>query len=88
MITRLVSLGNVSIDIVAEVAALPERGGDMLASSSDKSVSPPRVDVEHVVQRLPRRWLERVAGVVGRGNQDALSDVGRYPGTSPMCSPR
>ena len=28
MITRLVSLGNVIIDIVAEVEALPERGGD------------------------------------------------------------
>ena len=32
MITRLVSLGNVIIDIVAEVEALPERGGDVLAS--------------------------------------------------------
>jgi sugar/nucleoside kinase (ribokinase family) len=34
MITRLVSLGNVIIDIVAEVRALPERGGDMLASGA------------------------------------------------------
>jgi sugar/nucleoside kinase (ribokinase family) len=32
MINRLVSLGNVIIDIVAEVPALPERGGDVLAS--------------------------------------------------------
>jgi sugar/nucleoside kinase (ribokinase family) len=32
MIKRLVSLGNVIIDIVAEVPALPERGGDVLAS--------------------------------------------------------
>jgi sugar/nucleoside kinase (ribokinase family) len=34
MITRLVSLGNVIIDIVAEVPALPERGGDVLASGA------------------------------------------------------
>jgi sugar/nucleoside kinase (ribokinase family) len=32
MITRLISLGNVIIDIVAEVEALPERGSDVLAS--------------------------------------------------------
>jgi sugar/nucleoside kinase (ribokinase family) len=32
MINRLVSLGNVIIDIVAEVPALPEPGGDVLAS--------------------------------------------------------
>ena len=32
MINRLVSLGNVIIDIVAEVPALPESGGDVLAS--------------------------------------------------------
>ncbi|HJY46168.1 MAG TPA: PfkB family carbohydrate kinase [Propionibacteriaceae bacterium] len=32
MITRLVSVGNVIIDIVAEVPELPERGGDVLAS--------------------------------------------------------
>jgi sugar/nucleoside kinase (ribokinase family) len=34
MITRLVSLGNVIIDIVAEVPVLPERGGDVLAWQS------------------------------------------------------
>jgi sugar/nucleoside kinase (ribokinase family) len=34
MITRLVSLGNVIIDIVAEVEALPERGADVLASGA------------------------------------------------------
>jgi sugar/nucleoside kinase (ribokinase family) len=34
MITRLVSLGNVMIDIVAEVDTLPERGGDVLASGA------------------------------------------------------
>ena len=32
MITRLVSVGNVIIDVVAEVPELPERGGDVLAS--------------------------------------------------------
>ena len=32
MINRLLSLGNVIIDIVAEVPALPESGGDVLAS--------------------------------------------------------
>ena len=32
MITRLVSVGNVIIDIVADVPELPERGGDVLAS--------------------------------------------------------
>jgi sugar/nucleoside kinase (ribokinase family) len=32
MINRLVSLGNVIIDIVAEVPSLLERGGDTLAS--------------------------------------------------------
>jgi len=34
MITRLVSLGNVIIDIVAEIATLPERGTDVLASAA------------------------------------------------------
>lgn len=38
MITRLVSVGNVIIDIVAEVAALPERGGDVLASGATLAV--------------------------------------------------
>jgi sugar/nucleoside kinase (ribokinase family) len=33
MINRLVSLGNVIIDILAEVPALPERGSDVLASA-------------------------------------------------------
>jgi hypothetical protein len=33
MITRLVSLGNVIIDLVAEVPELPERGADVLAST-------------------------------------------------------
>jgi sugar/nucleoside kinase (ribokinase family) len=34
MITRLVSLGNVIIDILAEVPELPERGADVLASAA------------------------------------------------------
>jgi len=34
MITRLVSVGNVIIDIVAEIATLPERGADVLASAA------------------------------------------------------
>ena len=34
--------------------------------------------MEHVVQRLPRRWLERVARVVGSGNKSAMPDVGRH----------
>ena len=39
MITRLVSLGNVIIDIVAEIATLPERGTDVLASAAAIEVS-------------------------------------------------
>jgi sugar/nucleoside kinase (ribokinase family) len=38
MITRLVSVGNVIIDIVAEVEALPERGSDVLASRASLEV--------------------------------------------------
>ena len=38
MITRLVSLGNVIIDIVAELPELPERGGDVLASRATLEV--------------------------------------------------
>jgi sugar/nucleoside kinase (ribokinase family) len=38
MITRLVSLGNVIIDIVADVPSLPERGGDVLASQATLEV--------------------------------------------------
>jgi sugar/nucleoside kinase (ribokinase family) len=38
MITRLVSVGNVIIDIVAEVEALPERGSDVLASRASLDV--------------------------------------------------
>ena len=39
----------------------------------------PGVDVEHGVQRMTRRRLERVTDVVGGGNEDALPDVGRDP---------
>jgi sugar/nucleoside kinase (ribokinase family) len=38
MITRLVSVGNVIIDIVAEVEALPERGSGVLASRASLEV--------------------------------------------------
>jgi sugar/nucleoside kinase (ribokinase family) len=38
MITRLVSVGNVIIDIVTEVEALPERGSDVLASRASLEV--------------------------------------------------
>jgi sugar/nucleoside kinase (ribokinase family) len=38
MITRLVSVGNVIIDIVAEVETLPERGSDVLASRASLEV--------------------------------------------------
>ena len=37
----------------------------------------PAVDVEHALQRFPRRRPERLAGVVGRREQDALPHVRR-----------
>jgi sugar/nucleoside kinase (ribokinase family) len=64
MITRLVSLGNVIIDIVAEVPALPERGGDVLASGA-------RLEVGggfNLMAAAARQGLEvAYAGALGHG---------------------
>jgi hypothetical protein len=47
-------------------------------TAGDASGSP-SIDVEYAIERLPLRWLECVAGVVGGRDEDALSDVGRHP---------
>lgn len=46
-------------------------------TNADKSVFSPGVDVEDRIQGLTRCGLERVAKVVGGGNQGAMPDVGR-----------
>jgi sugar/nucleoside kinase (ribokinase family) len=64
MITRLVSLGNVIIDIVAEVAALPERGGDVLASRAALEVG----GGFNLMAAAARQGLEvAYAGALGQG---------------------
>jgi sugar/nucleoside kinase (ribokinase family) len=64
MITRLVSLGNVIIDIVAEVPALPERGGDVLASRAALEVG----GGFNLVAAASRQGLEvGYAGALGNG---------------------
>jgi sugar/nucleoside kinase (ribokinase family) len=64
MITRLVSLGNVIIDIVADVAALPERGGDVLASRAALEVG----GGFNLMAAAARQGLEvAYAGALGHG---------------------
>jgi sugar/nucleoside kinase (ribokinase family) len=64
MITRLVSLGNVIIDIIAEVDALPERGGDVLASRAAIEVG----GGFNLMAAAARQGLEvGYAGALGRG---------------------
>jgi sugar/nucleoside kinase (ribokinase family) len=64
MITRLVSLGNVIIDIVADVEALPERGGDVLASRAALEVG----GGFNLMAAAARQGLEvAYAGALGRG---------------------
>jgi sugar/nucleoside kinase (ribokinase family) len=64
MITRLVSLGNVIIDIVAEVPALPERGGDVLASRAALEVG----GGFNLMAAAARNGLEvAYAGALGHG---------------------
>jgi sugar/nucleoside kinase (ribokinase family) len=64
MITRLVSLGNVIIDIVANVEALPERGGDVLASRAALEVG----GGFNLMAAAARQGLETAyAGALGRG---------------------
>jgi sugar/nucleoside kinase (ribokinase family) len=64
MITRLVSLGNVIIDIVAEVEALPERGGDVLASGAALEVG----GGFNLMAAAARQGLEvAYAGALGHG---------------------
>jgi len=64
MITRLVSLGNVIIDIVAEVPALPERGGDVLASRAALEVG----GGFNLMAAASRQGLEvAYAGALGHG---------------------
>jgi sugar/nucleoside kinase (ribokinase family) len=64
MINRLVSLGNVIIDIVAEVPALPERGGDVLASGAALEVG----GGFNLMAAAARQGLEvAYAGALGHG---------------------
>jgi sugar/nucleoside kinase (ribokinase family) len=71
MITRLVSLGNVIIDIVAEVPALPERGGDVLASAAALEVG----GGYNLMAAAARQGLEvAYAGALGHG---PLGDLAR-----------
>jgi sugar/nucleoside kinase (ribokinase family) len=64
MITRLVSLGNVIIDIVAAVEGLPERGGDVLASRAGLEVG----GGFNLMAAAARQGLEvGYAGALGRG---------------------
>jgi sugar/nucleoside kinase (ribokinase family) len=64
MITCLISLGNVIIDIVAEVPALPERGGDMLASRAALEVG----GGFNLMAAAARQGLEvGYAGALGHG---------------------
>jgi sugar/nucleoside kinase (ribokinase family) len=64
MINRLVSLGNVIIDIVAEVPALPERGGDVLASGVALEVG----GGFNLMAAAVRQGLDvAYAGALGRG---------------------
>jgi sugar/nucleoside kinase (ribokinase family) len=64
MITRLVSVGNVIIDIVAEVEALPERGSDVLASRASLEVG----GGFNLMAAAARQGLEvAYAGTLGHG---------------------
>jgi sugar/nucleoside kinase (ribokinase family) len=72
MITRLVSLGNVIIDIVAEVEALPEPGGDVLASRAALEVG----GGFNLMAAAARQGLEvGYAGALGRG---PFGDLARH----------
>ena len=67
---RLLHLGNVVVDVVLEVPALPERGGDMLASSSRMTAGGGfNVMLAAVRQGLPVRY----AGAHGSGPLAALA---------------
>jgi sugar/nucleoside kinase (ribokinase family) len=71
MINRLVSLGNVIIDIVAEVPALPERGGDVLASGVTLEVG----GAFNLMAAAARQGLDvAYAGALGHG---LFSDLAR-----------
>ena len=64
MITRLVSVGNVIIDLVAEVEALPERGGDVLATGATLEVG----GGFNLMAAAARQGLEvAYAGALGHG---------------------
>ncbi len=64
MITRLVSVGNVIIDVVAEVPELPERGGDVLASRGALEVG----GAFNAMAAAARQGLDvAYAGALGRG---------------------
>ena len=67
---RLLHLGNVVVDVVLDVPALPERGGDMLASSSRMTAGGGfNVMVAAARQGLPVRY----AGAHGSGPLAALA---------------
>jgi sugar/nucleoside kinase (ribokinase family) len=73
MITRLVSVGNVIIDIVAEVDALPERGGDVLASGATLAVG----GGFNLMAAAVRQGLDvGYAGALGRGPFGSLARQG------------
>jgi sugar/nucleoside kinase (ribokinase family) len=72
MITRLVSLGNLIIDIVAEVPELPERGADVLASAAAVEVG----GGFNLMAAAARQGLEvAYGGALGHG---PLADLARW----------
>jgi hypothetical protein len=84
MINRLVSLGNVIIDIVAEVPTLPERSGDVLASGVALEVG----GSFNLMAAAARQGLD--VGTLGRSGMVCLviSAVGSSgPRALPCCFP-
>ena len=85
--SRLLHLGNVVVDVVLDVPALPERGGDMLASSSRLTAGGGfNVMVAAARQGLPVRY----GGAYGSGPlatlaRAALADAGIEVGQQPTA---
>jgi sugar/nucleoside kinase (ribokinase family) len=79
MINRLVSLGNVIIDIVAGVPALPESGGTVLASGV-------ALEVDHVQIRPADAVVISGYGLLHDANRDAILDrLPRLPPETTAC---
>jgi sugar/nucleoside kinase (ribokinase family) len=76
--SRLVSVGNVVIDLVAAVPALPERGGDVLSTGSSFAAGGSfNVLIAAVRQGLPAAYAGgHGTGVFGDLARSALTDAG------------